>query len=100
MRKLVLVSSILICTWLALGMPSLAADKPGASKPGGAVFFAEGPDKAAGSCYMSCDGGNNWEYIGEGSLEDCTCFCAVACGTGSCFGVDLDTGDSGFCYVE
>ena len=98
MRKLVLVSSILLCTWLALSLPSLAAEKPGAGKGGGSTFFV-GENKAMGSCYMSCDGGGSWEYIGEGSLEDCTCYCAWACGTGSCNGYDYGTGQSGTCYV-
>jgi hypothetical protein len=96
MRKLVLVSSILLSTWLALSLPSLAAEKPGTNKGGSTLFVGE--NKAAGSCYMNCGGG--WEYIGEGSLEDCTCFCAWACGTGSCYGEDMGTGESGYCYVN
>lgn len=97
MRKLVLVSSILLVTWLALSLPSLAAEKPGSSKGGGTTFFV-GENKAAGSCYMNCGGG--WEYIGEGSLEACTCFCAVACGTGSCDGEDMGTGETLTCSVS
>lgn len=99
MRKLVLVSSILICTWLALGMPSLAAEKPGIAK-GGRISFQQQENKAAGgTCLINC--GNGWEYFGETqTLSDCTCACVFYCGAEACLGWEVGTENYAYCELN
>lgn len=99
MRKLALVSLVLVFTWVALGQPSLAADKPGIVKSG-KTMFVQGPDKlAGGSCFVTCDW-ENWEYGGEvGTAYDCACVCSERCGTG-CIGWEGNDPPSAYCDVS
>jgi hypothetical protein len=98
MRKLAMVCGILMCTWLALGQPSVsAAEKPGPSSKHGRLSFHSGPSKSIGNCSISCSNGSTLETIAW-DLEDCTCTCSSFCG-GGCNGLDLDTGATDYCNV-